>query len=413
MQLNKGNIPIVKCEELNKLLEAQRSFKSPAMSTTALPELPEGTWIHILHLIPISYRLRSCSLTNTKWARWAAAATVAAELPDRQNSQQKWPLLRNWIHEYVQHFESLQLVGLWYSGTALTTLPCQHLRSLDLSDCMVLLGSTAAVDFESFAGGQHSGILNSCTKLTSLSLRRCIQPSSTNQAGQQQAGAVGTSSGPYANYEWLTALTGLHRLAIEHDRGTMVLPEDLLLHLKSLTELELSTSWYARQNPSISNAHLQHMTPLSHLNSLSITGRGQARAAFSDDYLDSGDQKCDGNLLFTTQETPWFSGLTGLSTLALKCITLHPSVLEGLMQLQSLCLAQVSLAGPAPGAPNSNSAQLLNLLQGFTQLTTLQQLQHQAKGHMARSVFCIRKPHGKHSVAGPGGQLWGLQVARC
>lgn len=322
-----------------------------------LLNLPEEVLKLILHFIPLSQRLRQCSLVSKDWQRLTAAATVSVELGTYRTAaastaKERWELLQAWLKKHSQHTESLTVDS---SGDRLVVsgLPCQHLRKLDLKYCKVLLGSTEPVS-------DQPGTLSSCKKLTSLTLTCCQHPDcevkpahDDGSANLQHGYGYGLArEPPRESLAALTGLAGLQHLSLT-PCSNAVLPEVLFLHLSNLTSLEL-----CGYHDHISCAHLQHLTALSKLQGLALWEIGNSWAK----------QDEDTRRHFTKSTAPWLGKLTTLTALSLGGSALEPAVLSEMTQLQELRLNAMVVEGDK----SDGSTELLHVLKRFTRLMTLQ-----------------------------------------
>jgi len=245
--------------------------------------LPEDLWKKILHFVPYSERLGSCS--SVSWTLYRAAAAAATqEVMLSGGSTQRFMGLQQWMLHHGHHITSVQLSA---SNATLTELPCPNLRSLKLVFTTVQLGASST----------QLGVLHRCTRLTKLQVNSCLYTD-----GQNGLAA-------------LSALVCLQHLElhISYNNGAHCqMPSTVFQHLQQLTYIDVLD----RQPQFLNTRTLEHISCLVNLQELRI----------------------ESKVSLSPSTIPGISRLTALHTLSLQDVELDPVCLQDCTQVQSLQL---------------------------------------------------------------------------
>jgi hypothetical protein len=220
-------------------------------------DLPQELWAQILLHVDYQQRLSACALVCRKLARAAAAATQLLDLYFG-DAFERYDAFMGWTSS---HGSSLTRLVLSYSPSTIQQLPCSNLLQLELADCSVQL----------CASSEHSGLLHSCTALTSLSLHFTEQGLLDDLAGQ-----VPSAVPP-------TAVPQLKRLDVtayvpEEPEAVLRLDQAIVLSLGShITSLERLGLDYAEEDPGLPEPSclLQHISSMVRLKEGLLSGAGE------------------------------------------------------------------------------------------------------------------------------------------
>jgi hypothetical protein len=162
---------------INQSSDAQ-SFMRPAADS-------DKAWTLILSYIPVTQRLRTCSLVSHALHRAATAAvnnTLAVRLQHKHCKS-----FTNWLSRHASHVTILKLEGCCMDRPQLLQLPCHNLQQLVISSCSLwsqdqgtpgaqlhagLMSDLRSVQcLQASSSGISAGVLQTLTNLTQLCLR--------------------------------------------------------------------------------------------------------------------------------------------------------------------------------------------------------------------------------------------------
>lgn len=266
----------------------------------------------ILRHIPIKHRMTSCCLASRRLHAVAAAATHDLQVSCRCNDipRDRADAVLQWIVQHGQHLTSLgmQLTDL---AQPLLQLPCPNLLELELWNGRVQLRAAA---------GGVPGLIQCCTKLTSLELSGIF-------ADLPDGGVI----------DCLSSLVHLQHLYVEDDNRYICLSGAALPRLSHLTNLSVH---------GLSTGNLLQLGGLSKLQDLTLV-------SFRD-------------FVISPSSVPGLAFPASLDELLIMSPLEAALLSEVPTRLQSLFVDRCEVHGPAEG-PSS----LLSCMAGLQHLTWL------------------------------------------